>query len=59
MLAKLKKALKWNATKSSETRNTQTSLLLAAFIGLLEDVLFWRKMWMSLSFMFILNIIFL
>ncbi|KAJ8722732.1 hypothetical protein PYW07_003912 [Mythimna separata] len=58
MLATLKRALKWNATKSSETKNTQTSLLLAAFIGLLEDVLFWRKMWMSLTFMFILNIVF-
>ncbi|XP_047021340.1 uncharacterized protein LOC124631166 isoform X1 [Helicoverpa zea] len=59
MLATLKKALKWNSTKSpSENKDTQKSLLFAAFIGLLEDVLFWRKMWMSLSFMFILNIIF-
>lgn len=59
MLASIKKIFKWNHTKSSESKKNQTSLLLAAFIGLLEDVLFWKKMWLSLSFMFLINIVFL
>ncbi|XP_026746764.1 uncharacterized protein LOC113508015 isoform X2 [Trichoplusia ni] len=58
MLLSLKKLLKWNTTKTSETKNYQKSLLLAGFIGLLEDVLFWRKLWLSLFFMFVLNILF-
>ncbi|KAH9630702.1 hypothetical protein HF086_003993 [Spodoptera exigua] len=58
MLASLKKALKWNTAKTLENKNTQTSLLLAAFLGLLEDVLFWKKMWMSLLFIFLVNIVF-
>ncbi|XP_075969565.1 uncharacterized protein LOC142972374 [Anticarsia gemmatalis] len=58
MLTSLKKLLKWKPSKSPEPCKNQTSLLLAAFIGILEDVLFWKKMWFSLSFMFFFNVIF-
>ncbi|XP_073944017.1 uncharacterized protein [Choristoneura fumiferana] len=59
MLASIKKAFKWKPlTKSTEEKKRQNSLILAAFVGVLEDVLFWKKMWLSLVFVFILNIIY-
>lgn len=58
MLAKLKKILQWNTSNSSEIRSNQTSLILAAFISILEDVLFWNKLWFSLSFILLINLIF-
>ncbi|XP_026329210.1 uncharacterized protein LOC113237131 [Hyposmocoma kahamanoa] len=58
MLTSLKKIFKWSPTKNLDSKKTQTSLLLAAFIGLLEDILFWKKMWLSLSCIFFLNVIF-
>lgn len=60
MLASLKKAFKWRPLiKNTEEEKRQNSLLLAAFVGVLEDVLFWKKMWLTLVFMFIINIIYL
>ncbi|XP_063531135.1 uncharacterized protein LOC134742113 [Cydia strobilella] len=59
MLANIKKAFKWGSlVKKSENKNWQSSLLLAAFVGVLEDVLFWKNMWLSLIFIFIFNIIY-
>ncbi|KAJ2952768.1 hypothetical protein O0L34_g7128 [Tuta absoluta] len=57
MLASLKRAFKWGSAKSSESKKHK-SLLLTGFIALLEDVLLWRKMSLSLSCIFLLNVIF-
>ncbi|KAJ0180510.1 hypothetical protein K1T71_003914 [Dendrolimus kikuchii] len=58
MFSSLKKLFKWSGTSSTESKTNQNSLILAAFIGILEDVLFWKKMWLSLLFIFLLNIVF-
>lgn len=59
MFATIRNKLKWGSSRTSECRSIQTSLILSIFISVLEDVLFWEKMWLSLSFMFFLNIILL
>lgn len=58
MLKSFTKLFKWGTTKSSDYKTNQTSLLYATLIGILEDVLFWKKMWLSLLFIFTLNIMF-
>ncbi|XP_049867293.1 uncharacterized protein LOC126367689 [Pectinophora gossypiella] len=59
MIASLKKIFKWGPAKHLETKKNQGSLLLTAFIGLFEDILLWKKMWLSLSCIFFLNVLFL
>ncbi|KAM3963579.1 LOW QUALITY PROTEIN: uncharacterized protein ACR2FA_002505 [Aphomia sociella] len=58
MFATLRNKLKWGSSKTSECWNVERSLILAVFITALEDVLFWKK-WLSLSFMFLINILLL
>ncbi|XP_068629336.1 uncharacterized protein [Battus philenor] len=58
MFATIKRKLKWNTIKSTENNKNQNSFLFAAFIGLLEDVLFWKKMWLSLMFIVFINLFF-
>lgn len=59
MFATIRRKLKWGTSKSTESNKNENSLLLVAFIGLFEDVLFWNKMWLSLMFIAFLNLFFL
>ncbi|KAL0842057.1 hypothetical protein ABMA28_014254 [Loxostege sticticalis] len=54
----LKKRLKWSSSKTVDSKKTQSSHILAVITGILEDILFWKKIWLSLSFILFLNVIF-
>lgn len=59
MFTSLRNKLRWSQITPRENVNNQRSLLLVIFIGLLEEVLFWKSMWLSLAFIFSWQIIFL
>lgn len=59
MFTTLRNKLRWSQITPRENVNNQRSLLLVIFIGLLEEVLFWKSMWLSLAFIFSWQIIFL
>ncbi|XP_072943752.1 uncharacterized protein [Epargyreus clarus] len=59
MFASIKNMFKRNSPKSPENKKNQSSLLLAAFISLLEDILFWRKLWLTLLFICLFHVIFI
>lgn len=59
MFASIKSFFKWNLSKNNETKKNTSSFLLVIFVNILEDVLFWKKIWLSLLFLILFNIIFL
>ncbi|CAH2086502.1 unnamed protein product [Euphydryas editha] len=59
MIATIKSFFKWKPTKSIESKNKNSSLLLVFFINILEDVLFWKKIWLTLLFILFFNILFI
>ncbi|XP_045519669.1 uncharacterized protein LOC123711226 isoform X2 [Pieris brassicae] len=59
MLSLFKKVFKFNSSKSTETSLCTKSLLFVIIANVLEDVLFWKKTWLSLLFIFYFHLIFL
>ncbi|XP_047509832.1 uncharacterized protein LOC125052845 isoform X1 [Pieris napi] len=59
MLSTFKKVFKFNSSKSSETSLCTKSLLFVIIANVLEDVLFWKKTWLSLLFIFYFHLFFL
>lgn len=59
MIASIKSFFKWKVTKNIESKNKNSSLLLLFFINILEDVLFWKKIWFTLLFILCFNIVFI
>ncbi|XP_050345526.1 uncharacterized protein LOC126770272 [Nymphalis io] len=58
MFASIKTFFKWGPTKSIETKNKTSSLLFVIFVNILEDVLFWKKIWLTLLFFLFFNVVF-
>ncbi|CAG9585487.1 unnamed protein product [Danaus chrysippus] len=58
MLASFKSIFKWNIIKSNESNNESPSLILLICVHFFEDVLFWKKIWLSLLCFFLFNILF-
>ncbi|XP_039746983.1 uncharacterized protein LOC120624481 isoform X2 [Pararge aegeria] len=59
MLASLKSFLIRKSPTSFEMKQNSSSYLLIILISILEDVLLWKKMWMSLLFFLFFNIVFM
>ncbi|XP_059054432.1 uncharacterized protein LOC131848548 [Achroia grisella] len=59
MFATLRNKLKWGSKATSECWNIQTTYSFSLFIAVLEDLIFWKKIWLSLSFVFFYNLILL
>ncbi|XP_028041649.1 uncharacterized protein LOC114251544 [Bombyx mandarina] len=60
MLASLKKRLAWaKLAKCQENLTNQPYVILPAFIGLFEDIILWKQIWLSVSFIIIKSVIFL
>ncbi|XP_028178099.1 uncharacterized protein LOC135071860 isoform X1 [Ostrinia nubilalis] len=59
MIAFFKKTFKWSSPKKEDNKKIQTShYIIAVFTGILEEILFWKKLWLSLSCILFLNVIF-
>ncbi|XP_069364892.1 uncharacterized protein [Maniola hyperantus] len=59
MFSSIKSFFIWKSPKSIEIKQNTSSLLLMISLSILEDVLLWKKMWLSLLFFVCFNIIFM
>ncbi|RVE45137.1 hypothetical protein evm_010246 [Chilo suppressalis] len=58
MFTSIKRLLKWGGLKKSESHKTQPLHILNILKGGLEDILFWKSAWLSLFFLFVVNVSF-
>ncbi|CAK1581946.1 unnamed protein product [Parnassius mnemosyne] len=56
MFALLKRKLKLSNTICAERNKNQSSLFFHIFVGVVEDILFWKKIWLSVMFIVLLNL---
>ncbi|KAG6457398.1 hypothetical protein O3G_MSEX010291 [Manduca sexta] len=59
MFSSIKNFFKRRTSKLIENNRSAPPSILCGFVGLFEYILFWKKIWLSLCFMLILNIIFI
>ncbi|XP_023947335.2 uncharacterized protein LOC112052466 isoform X2 [Bicyclus anynana] len=58
MFGSIRSIFKWKSPTSTEIKNSSSFLFIIS-LCLLEDVLLWKKMWMSLLFFVCFNIVFM
>ncbi|CAG9783727.1 unnamed protein product [Diatraea saccharalis] len=61
MYASVKRFLKWGASRKldiQKSQQTQSYHIISILKGVLEDILFWKRVWLSLTFIFVLNVTF-
>lgn len=58
MFGSVKSLFSWKSPKSIEMKQNTSSFLLIILLSTLEDVLLWKKMWISLLFFLFFNIVF-